>query len=376
MITHNAVGAAIDHVLEIAHQISTIAHILSRQRTHLFAIIARMTAITSIGLLNRAIQYIEGHLTAPASIEDVAAVVGYSRAHFSRTFLAVTGITPVAYLRKRRLTEAARELATSPKRILDIALDYQFQSQEAFTRSFKQEFGVSPGFYRMQKRLRRLFQRISLSMSQLLYPGRGFGTTPRLFVPEQQLVAALIVPYVRHRQIALRVQEVLSVRQDTPKIRLAHRRDIPTLCRLYHELHEFTVRGVPDRLRSLGDFDCYDAAWLSLTVEKLMDAVDVALWVAEVNGQVVGLAEVYLREDERNDLRTAYRYGYLQCLVVDRRLRGHGIGRQLLAAAEQWSRAQGATELRLEMWEFDQGPLGFYTQQGYRTLRRTLVRTL
>lgn len=327
-------------------------------------------------LLQRAITHLESCLTTPTSIEEAAALVGYSRYHFSRLFLAVTGITPVAYLRKRRLTEAARELATSSKRILDIALDYQFQSQEAFTRSFKQEFGVSPGLYRVQKRLRRLFQRISLGMSQLLYPGKGFDTAPQIFVPEQQIVAALIVPYVRHRQMALRVQGILPVRQDIPKIRLAHRHDIPTLCRLYHELHEFTVRGVPDRLRSLGDFDCYDAAWLSLTVEKLMDAVDVALWVAAVNGQVVGLAEVYLREDERNDQRTAYRYGYLQCLVVDPRLRGRGIGRQLLAAAEQWSRTQGATELRLEMWEFDQGPLGFYTQQGYRTLRRTLVRSL
>jgi AraC-like DNA-binding protein/GNAT superfamily N-acetyltransferase len=335
-----------------------------------------MTIRQSSKPLNRALHYLETHLKEPASVEATAALVGYSRAHFSRLFLAVTGITPVAYLRKRRLTEAARELATSSKRILDIALDYQFQSQEAFTRSFKQEFGVSPGYYRMRKRLRRLFQRISLGASPLLYPGRGLDTTPRLFVPEPQIVTALIVPSVRNRQVELRVQGVTPMRMDTPKIRLAHRQDMAALCRLYHELHEFTVRGVPDRLQSLGAFDYFDATGLSLTVEKLIDAVDVALWVAEVNGQVVGLAEVYLREDEANDLRTVYRYGYLQCLVVDRRLRGHGIGRQLLAAAEQWSREQGATELRLETWEFDQGPLGFYTRQGYRTLRQTLVRSL
>ncbi len=99
--------------------------------------------------LKHAITHLESHLTAPTSIEEAAALVGYSRYHFSRLFLPVTGITPVAYLRKRRLTEAARELATSSKRILDIALDYQFQSQEAFTRSFKQDFWVSPGLYIM-----------------------------------------------------------------------------------------------------------------------------------------------------------------------------------------------------------------------------------
>ena len=248
-----------------------------------------MTAIVSTHLLNRAIHYIEGHLTAPASVEDAATVVGYSRAHFSRTFLAVTGITPVAYLRKRRLTEAARELTTTSRRILDIALDYQFQSQEALTRSFKQEFGVSPGYYRWRGRLRRLFGRITLGTTNLLYPGQGLATTPRLFIPEQKLVAALIIPYVRNGRVTHLVQDVAASAKGSLKIRPAHRQDIPALCRLYHELHEFTVRGVPDRLQSLGEFDCFNAARLSLTVEKLIDAVAVAIWVAEVNGAVVGL---------------------------------------------------------------------------------------
>lgn len=326
--------------------------------------------------LKRAITHLESRLAAPTSIEEAAALVGYSRYHFSRLFQAVTGIRPVAYLRKRRLTEAARELATSSKRILDIALDYQFQSQEAFTRSFKQEFGVSPGFYRVQKRLRRLFDRITLGVSNLLYPGRGVATAPPLFVPERQLVAALIVPYVRHRQLTFHVQGVMPMTEATPKIRLAHRQDLPALCRLYYELHDLTLHGVPERLQRLGEFDYFSTSWLSLTQAKLLDAVNIAIWVAEVNGQVVGLAEVYLREDERDAQRTAYRYGYLQALVVDKAWRGLGIGRQLLAAAEEWSRHQGATELRLETWEFDHGPLGFYEQQGYRTLRRTLVRTL
>ncbi|MCE7987166.1 MAG: GNAT family N-acetyltransferase [Caldilinea sp. CFX5] len=330
----------------------------------------------AIPQLKHAITHLENHLTAPTSITEAAASVGYSRYHFSRLFLAVTGITPVAYLRKRRLTEAARELAISSKRILDIALDYQFQSQEAFTRSFKQEFGVSPGFYRMQKRLRRLFERITLGISNLLYPGKGVDVAPPLVVPERQIVAALIVPYVRNRQLTLPVQGVTPMTKESVKIRLAHRQDLPALCRLYHELHAFTVQGVPDRLRRLDDFDYFGPSWLSLTQAKLLDAVNVAIWVAAVNGQVVGLAEVYLREDESDAQHTAYRYGYLQSLVVDKAWRGLGIGRQLLAAAEEWSRRQGATELRLESWEFDQGPLGFYERQGYRTLRRTLVRTL
>ena len=349
---------------------------LSRQVSNLSGILTAMQTTETMPLLKHAVTHLESHLTAPTSIAEAAALVGYSRYHFSRLFLAVTGITPVAYLRKRRLTEAARELATSSKRILDIALDYQFQSQEAFTRSFKQEFGVSPGFYRMQKRLRRLFDRITLGFTNLLYPGQGVAAASPLVVPERQIIAALVVPYVRNRQLTLHGQGAVPMTKASVKIRLAHRQDLPALCRLYHELHTLPVQGVPDRWQRLDDFDYFGPSWLSVTQAKLLDAVNLALWVAEVNGQVVGLAEVYLRADEQAAQRIAYRYGYLQWLVVAKPWRGLGIGRQLLAAAEEWSRSQGATELRLESWEVDQGPLGFYERQGYRTLRRTLVRTL
>lgn len=335
-----------------------------------------MFAPESLTPLKRAINYLENNLTHPVSVAAAAALAGYSRFHFSRAFVDRTGITPAAYLRKRRLTEAARELTTSSRRILDIALDYQFQSQEAFTRSFKREFGVSPGCYREQGRLRRLFGKITLgAANRLLFPGRGIDATAPIFVPEQRLVAAFVAPSGHYPCSIQSHSQLAIITMETPNLRLAQRHDIPALCRLYHELHEFTVRGVPAYLQSLGELECYDAAWLALTLEKLLDASAVAIWVAEVNGQVVGLAEVYLREDDPDPARVAYRYGYLQSLVVTARLRGRGIGRQLLTAAEAWSRDQGARELRLDCWEFEQGPLGFYTEAGYRTLRRTLVKT-
>lgn len=329
-------------------------------------------------LLNRAIAYLESNLTQPASVAEAAWRVGYSRYHFTRAFVAITGLTPMAYLRKRRLSEAARQLTHSAKPILEIALDYQFQSQEAFSRSFKQEFGVSPGHYRLQKRLRWCLGKLTLGAPRLLYPGRGIDHRPPLFVPEQKIVTAHTMPCMRTERKAYLMQDRADRTSPTStlKIRQAHRQDIPVLCRLYHGLHEFTARGVPERLQSLGELECFDATSISHTLEKLLDAVDLTILVAEVNGAVVGLAEVYLREDEQNAVRVTYRYGYLQSLVVETRLRGRGIGAQLLTAAEAWCKAQGATELRLDAWEFEQGPLDFYTHQGYRTLRRTLVRPL
>lgn len=332
--------------------------------------------MTTTKLIAHAITYLETHLTEPTTVEQAAAAAGYSRHHFSRIFLALTGLTPTSYLRKRRLSEAARELVTSSKRILDIALDYQFGSQEAFSRSFKQEFGLSPGAYRRRGRLHRLWGRISLGVANLLYPGKGLNGAPTIFVPESKIVPALLLPRPRIGHNGPLIPSMMMTTEETVTIRLAHRQDIAALCRLYHEFHEGMVHVVPDRLQSLGEYECFNATSLSSSLQTLIDALDVAIWVAEIDGAVCALAEVYLRADEESGAIVAYRYGYLQSLMVTKRWRGRGIGAQLLAAAEDWSRQQGASELRLETWEFDSGPSNFYARQGYRTLRRTLVRSL
>ena len=326
--------------------------------------------------IGHSLAFIEAHLTKPLTVEQVAAAAGYSRFHYSRSFLMLTGLTPTDYVRKRRLSEAARELVTSAKRILDIALDYQFGSQEAFTRSFKREFGVTPSLYRQRGRLHRLWGKISLGVANLLYPGKGIHRSSALLIPKRRIVAAIVTPRLPSNQQGAFPGKFVMTTIDTITIRLAHRQDIGALCQLYYEFHEYMVQGVPQRLQSLGDYECFNASSLTLSLQKLMDAVDVAMWVAELNGQVVGLAEVYLRADAQEAEIVAYRYGYLQSLFVKRQFRGRGIGAQLLAAAEAWARQHGAAELRLEMWEFAQGPLGFYQQQGYGALRRTLVRAL
>ncbi len=135
-----------------------------------------------IGHLNGAIDYIEANLTQSLAVERVAASVGYSRFHFDRLFLAIVGDTPTSYLRKRRLTEAAREVVASNRSLLEIALDYQFQSQEAFTRSFKRMFGSSPGAYRRRRRLTRAFYKITLRPQKIFYLNRGASSEPKIFL--------------------------------------------------------------------------------------------------------------------------------------------------------------------------------------------------
>jgi AraC family transcriptional regulator len=92
----------------------------------------------------RAIEFIEAHLQTPTAVADVAAAVGYSVFHFCRTFNQVTHHTPYDYLVRRRLAEAARVLVRGEQRIIDVALDYCFNSPETFARAFRRVYGVSP----------------------------------------------------------------------------------------------------------------------------------------------------------------------------------------------------------------------------------------
>jgi len=160
-------------------------------------------------------------------------------------------------------------------------------------------------------------------------------------------------------------------------IRLAGVDDIEALCRLYFDFHEFHVRGVPDRLLSLGEPpDTYEHSELYRSLERIVKEGDSALFLAEVAHQPVALAEVHVRQDETNPLKVSRRYAHLQSLMVRGSFRRQGIGTRLVKAVQEWAKEKGAAEMRLETWEFAEGPREFYEHIGYRTLRRTWVREL
>lgn len=141
--------------------------------------------------VNHAISYIEDNLTQTITIEDVAAKIGYSRFHFHRLFLTILGETPARYIRKRRLSEAACELVNSKRSVLNIALDYQFQSQEVFSRAFKKMFGFSPTAYRSRNHLTRVFRRVTLSRRKIFRLDDGIGTKLGIVIPRQKFGTSL-----------------------------------------------------------------------------------------------------------------------------------------------------------------------------------------
>jgi GNAT superfamily N-acetyltransferase len=161
------------------------------------------------------------------------------------------------------------------------------------------------------------------------------------------------------------------------RIRPATLDDREALCRLFHEFHQFHASALPGRLRSLGDPPpSYAGTSLWADLAALIEGESSTLLVAEAGDRLVGLAEAHLGEDAAHPLRVPRRYGWLQSLMVHEPSRRQGLGSRLLEAAQAWARERGASEMRLDTWEFAGAPLGFYAAQGYRTLRRTWVREL
>lgn len=106
-----------------------------------------MTAIA------KTIWLIETHFGASISLDEMAEQAGLSRTHLSRIFPLATGHSISGYIRARRLTEAAKALADGAPDILGVALDAGYGSHEAFTRAFRDQFGLTPVELRKRRSL-------------------------------------------------------------------------------------------------------------------------------------------------------------------------------------------------------------------------------
>ena len=103
--------------------------------------------------LLRLLGYLRTHLDEPLEIEPLARLAGVSPRQLDRVFARLFGESPRACLRRLRLERAARQLRTTRRRVLAIALDAGFESHEAFTRSFLRRFGHAPADYRRLPRV-------------------------------------------------------------------------------------------------------------------------------------------------------------------------------------------------------------------------------
>ncbi len=134
--------------------------------------------------VQKAIDYIESNLTEDLTVADIAMQGYLSPYHFHRIFHTMTGDSVMGYVRKRRLSAAAEKLTGTNRQIIDIALNYRFESQESFSRAFKKVFGITPGKCRRNREKLCLYEKKNFLKGGIKFYFGGITMEPKIVYKE------------------------------------------------------------------------------------------------------------------------------------------------------------------------------------------------
>ncbi|HEV2457279.1 MAG TPA: GNAT family N-acetyltransferase [Ktedonobacterales bacterium] len=114
----------------------------------------------------------------------------------------------------------------------------------------------------------------------------------------------------------------------------------------------------------------------AVVIEDFLRDGQGAWFLAEAGGRVVGFATVRLRPAADEPFLVPAVRAHVDSLGILPAWRRRGIGRRLMAAAEQWARQHDARRITLNVWEFNDGALQLYEALGYKTFSRNLWKPL
>jgi len=119
----------------------------------------------SLRSMNKALAYIEEHLTENIDYSDVSKIASCSEYHFKRMFSFLSGIGLSEYIRRRRLTMAAFDLKDANLRIIDVAVKYGYDSADSFSRAFHAMHGILPSKARSENTQLKAFPQMTFQLS-------------------------------------------------------------------------------------------------------------------------------------------------------------------------------------------------------------------
>lgn len=143
-------------------------------------------------IVQKALWYVETHSRQSLTLEQVASAIQVSPYHLTRAFAAVMGTPLMRYVRRRNLSEAARQLATGATDILAVAIEHGYGSHEAFSRAFKEEFRVTPESVRFEGHVKNLALTEPLAMNTTPAPQPG---SPHIETLSRKQLAGIVERY-------------------------------------------------------------------------------------------------------------------------------------------------------------------------------------
>ncbi len=120
--------------------------------------------MNQISAFNKTLEYLESCLDGAVDKKQVLHISGYSYALFARVFSIIANVTLSDYLRFRKLTRAAIDLATSNDKIIDIAVKYGYESHNSFATAFKSFHEITPSDVRRGQQY-KIFSPLHFSLS-------------------------------------------------------------------------------------------------------------------------------------------------------------------------------------------------------------------
>lgn len=115
--------------------------------------------------MQRALNYIEEHITEELDYEKIAECSFSFSYHFQRVFSLLCGYTLGEYIRNRRLTLAGSELAQAKIKVIDAAMKYGYESPDSFAKAFQKFHGITPSAAREPGAVLRSFAPLSIKIS-------------------------------------------------------------------------------------------------------------------------------------------------------------------------------------------------------------------
>ena len=101
--------------------------------------------------MQRAVEFINVNVNDELNVDEIARRAYMSKSYFCKIFRVTTGCSVKEYVTAYRLYLAAQDLLFTDKKIIDIALEYGFNSQQTFTKAFAKSYGMPPGSFRSTK---------------------------------------------------------------------------------------------------------------------------------------------------------------------------------------------------------------------------------
>lgn len=117
------------------------------------------------------VNYIEDHIKDKVTLEELAGSIYTSTFYYQKMFTLLCNCTVSEYIRNRRLTLAGYEVIDAVTSIMDLAIDYQYETNESFTRAFTRFHGITPSEARKTQANLQVFSRIDIKSN--LSGGKG-----------------------------------------------------------------------------------------------------------------------------------------------------------------------------------------------------------